>query len=155
MPVAKAGKLVTDMPDHSRIQDEITRLEHLTVGELRHEWIQLIGTEYPRQAQRAYLLRAIAHHLQVKRHGGLPASLRRKLLKLAERPLSPTAPTRTLKAGARLLREWRGALHEVEVLDSGYRYKERNFKSLSGIAREITGTQWSGPVFFGLKRDAA
>ena len=62
------------------------------------------------------------------------------------------APVRTLQNGAKILKEWQGAVHEVEVIDSGYRYQDRTYKSLSVIAREITGTRWSGPAFFGLKR---
>lgn len=66
---------------------------------------------------------------------------------------SPAArPPVTLKPGTRLLREWQGATHEVLVLDVGFDYAGQTYKSLSAIARAITGTPWSGPLFFGIKR---
>ena len=83
-------------------------------------------------------------------------ALKRSLLKLAESPKpdsqAPSTSTRSLKAGARIFREWKGAVHEIEVTDDGYRYRDQAYKSLSVIARQITGTRWSGPAFFGLKR---
>jgi hypothetical protein len=57
-----------------------------------------------------------------------------------------------MKAGTRIVREWQGQLHEVSVLDSGFEYQNQRFRSLSEIARQITGTRWSGPLFFGLKK---
>ena len=64
---------------------------------------------------------------------------------------SQTSPLRP-KLGTRFVREWQGKLHEVSVLPEGYEYNDRTFASLSEIAREITGTRWSGPAFFGLRR---
>jgi hypothetical protein len=58
----------------------------------------------------------------------------------------------TLRSGARLLREWRGVTHEVLVAGEGFLYAGKTYKSLSAIARAITGTHWSGPLFFGIKR---
>ena len=63
----------------------------------------------------------------------------------------PSAPPSTIKPGTRLLREWQGVTHEVIVLDDGVRYRGETWGSLSAVAREITGTRWSGPLFFGLK----
>jgi Protein of unknown function (DUF2924) len=56
------------------------------------------------------------------------------------------------KAGTRIVREWQGRLHEVSVLENGFEYGGRTYRSLSEIAREITGTRWSGPAFFGMRK---
>jgi DUF2924 family protein len=67
------------------------------------------------------------------------------------RPLK-LAATRTIEPGSLLLRRWRGVLHEVKVVEGGFHYRNQHYRSLSEIARLITGTRWSGPLFFGLKR---
>ena len=134
---------------------EIAKLPSLSVAELQAEWGRVIGGEPPKGAHRDYVSRSIAHHIQSKIHGALPPTLKRTLLKVAQSgdvTAVDAAPVRTLQNGAKILKEWQGAVHEVEVIDSGYRYQDRTYKSLSIIAREITGTRWSGPAFFGLKR---
>jgi hypothetical protein len=135
---------------------EIAKLSCLSVTDLQAEWARVFGTAAPKSARREYLLRAITYQRQCASHGGLPAALLRSLRKLcAENSTSAEpngTPTRTLKPGARILREWKGAVHEVEVVEAGYRYGAQTYKSLSVIARQITGTRWSGPVFFGLKK---
>jgi hypothetical protein len=84
--------------------------------------------------------------------------MHRALMKVADAKAGETIEaakrTRSLKLGARIYREWKGAVHEVEVIDGGYRYEGATFKSLSVIARKITRTRWSGPAFFGLKNAA-
>jgi hypothetical protein len=69
---------------------------------------------------------------------------------VSKRPNSATNMART-KSGTRLIRSWQGKTHTVTVEESGYQYEGRRYRSLSEIARQITGTQWSGPLFFGLK----
>ena len=94
--------------------------------------------------------KAIAYEIQAKVHGGLPARTRRALKAVAKadgKPTSPVLPGR----GTRLVREWHGRLHEVEVMEEGYRYRGERHRSLSAIARAITGARWSGPRFFGIK----
>ncbi len=143
-------------PKPNGLAPKLAQLSCLSVEDLKAEWLSVIGGAPPKNARREYLVRAIAHHLQCDVHGGLPKALKRSLLKLAETPRpdshTPSTPIRSLKAGARIFREWSGALHEVEVTDDGYRYRDQSYKSLSVIARKITGTRWSGPAFFGLKR---
>jgi Protein of unknown function (DUF2924) len=79
-------------------------------------------------------------------------------LLLAYRPFAPALADRPLTdaplqaEGTKLLREWRGVAHEVTVIDAGYEHQGRRYKSLSAVARAITGTQWSGPLFFGLRK---
>ena len=140
---------------HTVVATQITRLSGLSVPDLQLEWAATFKTAPPKNARREYLLRALTYHLQSGAHGGLTSALRRSLAKLPAGEggvVATTSPTRTLKPGARILREWKGSAHEVEVVDDGYRYGAQVYKSLSVIARKITGTRWSGPVFFGLKQ---
>ena len=136
------------------IKAQIIKLSGLSASDLQLEWAVTFKTAPPKNARREYLLRALTHHLQCGMHGGLAAALRRSLIKLAavKGGIEAASPTRTLMPGARILREWKGFVHEVEVVDDGYRYGAEIYKSLSVIARQITGTRWSGPVFFGLKQ---
>ena len=94
--------------------------------------------------------KAIAYEIQVKAFGGLPVRTKRALkaaVKADGKPAPPPLPGR----GTRLVREWHGRLHEVEVLDDSYLYRGEGYRSLSAIARAITGTKWSGPRFFALR----
>ena len=101
-------------------------------------------------------MRGIAYRLQEKALGGLKPSTRRLLQRIAtdahERraTLSTSAPR--LKPGAVLLREWHGTTHQVSVLADGVRFRGKRYRSLSQVARVITGSRWSGPLFFGLRR---
>ena len=102
------------------------------------------------------MVQAIAYRLQEKSLGGLkPATLR--LLKtvaddvLAGRQVSTAAEKIRLRAGSVLVREWHGSKHQVSVLKEGFLYRSKQYRSLSEIARAITGSRWSGPLFFGLK----
>jgi hypothetical protein len=99
---------------------------------------------------------AIAWKLQERAYGGLTAAQKRKLSGIAEDlrkngDLSGS-PAIRMKPGLRLVREWRGKTHTVLVLEDGFEWNGERRRSLSTIAREITGTRWSGPLFFGLKR---
>ena len=103
---------------------------------------------------RQLLLRALAYRLQEQALGGLDRATRRRLDRAAAdlaagRPLATSAPK--IKPGTRLLRKWQGVVHEVIVLEGGVQYRGETWPSLSAVAREITGTRWSGPRFFGLK----
>jgi hypothetical protein len=95
------------------------------------------------------MLRAVAYKLQENAYGGLSPTLHRMLLSL-----SSTKPrARTLRPGTILLREWQGVTHRVTVIEGGAIYRGETYRSLSGVARLITGARWSGPRFFGLKAD--
>ncbi len=150
-PTSRRGAVsdATDLPA------KLAHLSSLSLNDLKSAWTDIIGGSPPRNSRREYLLRAIAQELQVRVHGGIGKTLYRALMKVADAKagggIEVAVPTRSLKAGARIYREWRGAVHEVEVIEGGYRFQGAVFKSLSVIARQITGTRWSGPVFFGLK----
>ena len=141
------------------IIDGIAELEALTSPRLRDRWQDAFGRPAPKRASRDLLLRALAYHLQAQAEGGLRPATRRRLTKLAglngEDSRSTPPPAPRLKLGSRLVREWRGEVHQVTVLDDGFDYRGARYSNLSRIARTITGTRWSGPVFFGLHKSAA
>lgn len=111
--------------------------------ELTELWQQEFGRPIPYKSRPELLRQILAWHLQVKAYGGLSAAERRQLTGNAAPALAP---------GSRLVRVWQGETHQVAVLDKGFMYAGKRYTSLSSIARAITGTAWSGPVFFGLKR---
>jgi hypothetical protein len=103
------------------------------------------------------LKRILAYRIQEKAFGGLKESTVRKLRELADKKVVGEMPVEKRlrpKIGTRYVREHAGELHEVTVLESGYEYEGTIYRSLSEIAGTITGTKWSGPAFFGLKRRA-
>lgn len=137
-----------------RTREALQRLSTLGRDELRAEWHRLYGTGAPSRLGRTLLIAAVAYRLQEDALGGLRPELRRRLRKIAEaaRHGSEVAPAALrLKPGTRLMREWQGRTHEVLVVDRGFLWQQAHYRSLSQIARDITGTRWSGPVFFGLK----
>jgi len=102
------------------------------------------------------LRRGIAWKLQSRVHGDLPGHIKRELDRVGERLRQGQTPVSangfTLKPGTRLVRQWQGKVHHVLVRDDGYEYDARRFTSLTQVATAITGTHWSGPTFFGLKK---
>ena len=100
-----------------------------------------------------FLRRFIAFEMQSRRHGRLPRQVKATLEKGSGKKPRPTCPA--LKPGGRLLREWNGVTHMVDVTGNGFTWNGRSYRSLSAIAREITGAHWSGPRFFGLTGKAA
>ena len=110
---------------------------------------------------RELMIQAIAYRMQEKTFGGLSRAARMKLAAAAgtERAASARATRANtqhrVKPGTRFLREWQGQTHEVTATVEGrFFYRDRSYRSLSEIAREITGTRWSGPAFFGLRQHA-
>ena len=132
------------------IERDIAALEGLDRTALLARWRLAFGREAPPRLSRALMAKAIAYDIQVKAFGGLSARTIRAL-KAAVKPGSAPAASRPPARGTRLIREWNGVLHEVEVLDDGYLWRGQRHRSLSAIARAITGTKWSGPRFFGIK----
>ncbi|MCH9808947.1 MAG: DUF2924 domain-containing protein [Alphaproteobacteria bacterium] len=132
----------------------LARLQQFSSWELREEWRRHFRAHPPKRISNDLLLRGIAHRLQEQAFGRLPAAARAQLARLAESGNEPTTAARkprvVLKQGAQLVRDWNGETHTVEVLDRGYRWRGETHKSLSAIARKITGAHWSGPRFFGL-----
>jgi len=102
--------------------------------------------------RRNHMIPILAYRAQEKVFGGLKESTLRILRKLALGNPSEAQPIYRPKTGTRYVREHNGKLHEVTVLDDGFEYESESYRSLTEIAKAITGTKWSGPAFFGLKK---
>src|ERR1700693_1135390 len=137
------------------IPEQIAQLGHLSRQELLDLWQKLYRRAAPQGIRRALMVPFLAYRIQENAYGGLKPATRCKLRRIAREleksgeSLEVRAP-RKIKPRTCLLRHWRGEGHEARVTGSGYEYKGASFPSLSHIARQITGTRWSGPAFFGL-----
>lgn len=132
---------------------EVAELATLDRTALALLWSDLIGAPVPPKMSQILQRRFLAHALQVGLSGDLPAAVAARLDRIAagkEREATPT-----LQPGGRLLRQWNGTTHVVDVAKDGYLWNGGRHKSLSAIARAITGTRWSGPRFFGLTQSGA
>ena len=140
----------------SLVDRKISELQGLDTPVLRALWGEELGRPPPKHLSRDLLMRAMAYHIQEKADGVLNKAARKRLGQLADPTSDHTyrskPPMPRLKPGTRLVREWRGEVHQVTVIDDGFDYREARYTSLSRIAREITGTRWSGPLFFGLRK---
>jgi Protein of unknown function (DUF2924) len=126
--------------------------------ELRERWRNLYGTEPPRKIHCSLLIPAIAYRMQENALGGLRPSTRRHLVRVARDAAggrqAPSYPGLSPKPGTVLVRDWGGVTHQLKVLEDGILFRGKRYKSLSEVARVITGARWSGPLFFGLKSAA-
>jgi len=127
-------------------------LEVMDRAALIKAWQQVFAGPVPKGLSRAFLRRLLAIELQSRQFGGLPKRVKVILSADPHNIARPTSPA--LKPGGRLLREWNGVTHIVDVIDNGFSWKGTRYRSLSAIAREITGAHWSGPRFFGLNKKA-
>jgi len=138
----------------AEFEQQIVALSDLPRPALVERWQMHYRTDPPKGISRPLLVRAIAYEMQAKRYGGLKPATDRRLRMFANGTANgdhggrKTAPT--LQSGARLVREWNGVNHVVEVIEGGYVWNGDRHRSLSAIARAITGARWSGPRFFGL-----
>ena len=135
----------------SRVEDELNALASLSPAQLREKWSELEGTNPP-SVPPDLLRRLVAQRVQERRHGPLPVLVARELMRLADgQPVSKAIrrPAK-LTPGTRLVREWNGQTISVEVLEDGFAFADRSWRSLSEVARHVTGAHWSGPRFFGL-----
>ena len=138
------------------LAEAVAELETMSKDELRQRWKANIKAAPPPRASREFLERSLAYRIQEQALGRLPPRVRKQLDRLTREferdPGFAPAPTQTVKPGTRLVREWKGEVHEIEILEKGYSWQGVRYGSLSKVAREITGTRWSGPAFFGLKK---
>lgn len=148
--------------------DLVNSIPALTRGDLLARWEKHYGTRPHKLISTRLLVRAVAYALQVEQHRGLAKRTRTELLRLAEaagvqtdvKPpdghQSPAARAPRSgrharpRRGTRLVREWNGRSHVVEVVDKGFAWQGQTYRSLSAIASLITGCRWSGPRFFGI-----
>ena len=145
--------------DTTACREALARLPDLDLGELRQQWRALYKAEASAYLSRELLLRAVAYRMQELALGGLRPERQRQLRQFAQQLNGSQEvrirPRPELKPGTRLVREWRGRTYEVLVLDDGFSWQGTSYRSLSALARKITGTAWSGPLFFGLKPNRA
>lgn len=143
--------------DHT-LADKIATLPTLNKAQLLVIWRENFSKSPPRNLRKELMVPVLAYRMQEKEHGGLSHSARKRLRDIAKSVASEKRPQEEIQSGSeqgtRLLRSWHGVVHEVIVTEAGYRYRGNTFSSLSKIAREITGTPWSGPLFFGTKKKA-
>ncbi|MCQ4191279.1 DUF2924 domain-containing protein [Methylocystis suflitae] len=138
------------LPDATDINDELTRIAAMNIEELRERWREKRKHEPLAALTKDLMARALAHWLQEDRLGGLEAPLRRLLATVAKKGCTPS---RRLKIGSVIVREYQGKAQEVLVVPGGFCWEGRVYSSLSTIALKITGTNWNGPRFFGLRGD--
>jgi hypothetical protein len=139
-----------------RLSEQIAALPSLNKAQLLVIWAENFKKDPPPSLRKELMVPILAYRMQEKEFGGLSNSARRRLREVAaslktDKPSqerSDSAP----QTGARLLRTWRGQMHEVIATGDGYLYRGKIYSSLSKIAREITGTRWSGPLFFGVRK---
>jgi Protein of unknown function (DUF2924) len=140
------------------VEAELDRLPTMPIVALRKRYRELFREEPPKAYGPDLLRRSIAHRIQEKAYGGLPASARRTLDQLVKaaiaKPSGRLELPRRIKPGSELIRNWKGKSHRVVVMADGFAYDGVTFPSLSEIATRITGTRWNGPRFFGLRTAA-
>jgi hypothetical protein len=144
MPAA-SKKQPAKKPAAIDLEAELARIAAMNINELRSLWREREGREAPRGFSKDLTARAIAYAIQEEQLGGLSPELKKLLA-------NPDAePPRRIKVGSVIVREYAGARHEVFVVEGGFSWQARTYPSLSVIAKEITGTRWNGPRFFGLR----
>jgi hypothetical protein len=150
-----AMKRMVSEAKSEKLARELKDLEAQSDDELKSRWGGLYGTKPPPKIHRSLLVAAIAHRMHENALGALKSSVRRHLMQAANNPAtsrpSPDHPSLGPRAGTVLVRDWGGVTHQAQVLEDGILFRSKRYKSLSEVARLITGTRWSGPLFFGLK----
>ncbi len=137
----------------SRLDNRLAALATMSPAQLRREWRQSFRAPPPAVGP-SLLALGIAYRLQEKAVGGLSSAHVREMARLAKQAAKGTLsvePAATLKVGSRLVRDLHGESHQVLIRDDGFVYRDKLYRSLTPIARDITGSNWSGPRFFGLK----
>ncbi len=138
----------------NHVEEQLTALTQMPSHKLREHWRNIYRAVPPRRIPRDLLMRAAAYQIQERAYGGLDRKTKRRIRTLA-RTLEtdgrlPLSSGPDLKPGAKLIREWHGKTYTVTALEEGFEFGEKRYRSLSRIAREITGARWSGMKFFGL-----
>ncbi len=152
----KDSNLPQSKPTRQQAVDQsLTVLPTMDRKGLIRLWRNLFDREPSPALRRETLIPILAYRIQEKAFGGLKESTARKLREIAEESGNGTSQatgTTRPKTGTQYVREYDGKLHQVTVLKADYEYENKTYRSLSEIARDITGTKWSGPAFFGQRR---
>jgi hypothetical protein len=140
-------------------EGQLSVIAELDLAGLRRAWMEEMGREAPSGVGRDFLMRYLAYRLQAQAHGDIDRRSKSALERIANGDLSPLETSRgpgaNLKPGAILVREYKGEMHQVTVLEEGYAWQGQTYASLSAVARAITQTNWNGFVFFGLRQAAS
>jgi Protein of unknown function (DUF2924) len=128
--------------------NDLAVLDTLDRDALSAAWRRTVKTPTPKGISRRLMVQILTYEAQVRQRGGLAPAVRRRLARWTAGRAQ--APSPRLRPGARLVREWNGVSHVVDMTEEGLVWRGRRYRSLSAIARAITGTRWSGPRFFGL-----
>jgi hypothetical protein len=141
---------------HDRLSKQISALPSLNKTQLLAIWAENFSKDPPPTLRKELMVPILAYRMQEREFGGLSHGARRRLREVGaslntEKP-SQERPDSAPQTGTRLLRMWRGEMHEVIATGNAYLYRGQTYSSLSKIAREITGTRWSGPLFFGVRK---
>ena len=141
------------------LAEKIAELPRLNRAQLRAKWRSALKKDPPPHLRKQILVPLLAYKLQEQAYVGLRPEIKRRLRELANsfesgpsRLSAQYAAHNRIKPGTRLIRQWQGETHHVTVCDEGFEYNGERYSSLSEIARLITGTRWSGPLFFGIKQ---
>ena len=137
------------------IEREVSVLSDLPYPDLAARWQADHSAPAPKGMSRRLLLLAFAYRLQADAYGALDSKTNRYLRAVAAGSPEAVRPLPALKTGTRLMREWNGRTHVVDVTEEGLLWNGETYTSLSAIARAITGARWSGPRFFGLRGQSA
>jgi len=140
----------------AELADRIAKLPTLSKTQLLPIWAENFKTSPPPNLRKDLMVPILAYRMQEREYGGLSHRARTRLKKIAVSLRTQKGPVRdndlAPEAGTKLIRSWKGEVHEVLARGNEYVYRGNTYSSLSRIAREITGTRWSGPLFFGVKK---
>ena len=143
----------------AKLEREIAALGDLSRAELIERWQGHYRSAPPKGISRSLLIRAVAYEMQARRFGGLRPATERRLRQIADGVGASNNCVRdtavVVRPGARLIREWHGVVHVVDAIDGAFLWNGLRYRSLSAIARAITGARWSGPRFFGVASGAS
>jgi hypothetical protein len=143
--------------DDPQVLARLAALKKMSVKELKAEWLKLMGSEAPNNSSQ-FMIQRLSYRIQELAFGGMSKSLVRTLDALANEyegkkvRKSVIADPRNPIIGTRLVRGWNGTEHTVTVMKDGFDWQGQRFKSLSAVAKTITGTSWNGYRFFGLRQ---
>jgi hypothetical protein len=144
-----------DQTTEERIGAAIAQLPAMDRAALLKVWAKTFPTPPPPKLRKELMVPILAYRMQEAEFGGLSHNARTRLQVLIEKnrtaPSRRSGPRKPVEVTSKLIRSWHGEVHEVIVTDAGYIYRGETYAKLSPIAKRITGTQWSGPAFFGSK----
>ena len=139
-------------PGNTLMGVSVSDIQSMSRDLLLNAWSEAFDTPAPKGMSQPFMRYFLSFEVQARGAAGLPKGFLKKLDKAAR---SGATQKPRLADGGRLLREWNGTTHIVEVCDNGFRWNAQDYRSLSAVARAITGARWSGPRFFGLKEAAS